>query len=221
MKINIAYDIFGGILPGGLGIMGILGTIFWVALIAVPALGLIIGFFWWIHRKKKWNLDVEFKLPRSDGKLVDAEWGRGCFNTKRGVVLLKRKRKKAIPMKPFKIGKFLQGSRTLTVIQIAPETYIPVLNHSWIEMENDKPLRNDKGKLIRDESGKPVYEKAALMKIRIDNTESKAWKNAFEREAKAAYSITSLLERYAPYIGIAMILVFNFIGFAILWTKVA
>ena len=50
-------------------------------------LGGIIAFF---MLKRKWNLSVEFKLIRSDGRMVNAEWGKGYYNAKKGVVFIKR-----------------------------------------------------------------------------------------------------------------------------------
>ena len=53
---------------------------------------IVLGIAIWIwHDKKKWNLKVEIKLPRSDGKIINGEWGKGCFDAKRGVVFVKRK----------------------------------------------------------------------------------------------------------------------------------
>jgi len=56
--------------------------------------GLIIYYFF--YKKKNWNLDVEFKIPRSDGRLTFAEWGRGNYDDKRGCVFVKRKGKKPV-----------------------------------------------------------------------------------------------------------------------------
>lgn len=218
--IKVAFDIFGGLFEGGAGAFGILGTMFWVILITVPALAFIFFFFYWLYKKRMWNLDVEIKLPRSDGKLIGAEWGKGAFDIKRGIVFIKRRKKRKVPMKPFQITKYLQGERILSVVQTGPDTYKPILNESWTEMENDEPLRDEHGKITKDGEGNPIHEKAALLSIKVDTTESKSWKNYCEREGKAAFSIMSLLREYAPYIGTAMILVANFVGFAILWAKV-
>jgi len=217
----MAFDPFGGLFSGGFGgIFGMFEAMIWVALVGVPVMAAILGFFYWIHKKRKWNLDVEFKLPRSDGRLINAEWGKGHYNLKRGVVFLKRKRKKKIPMKPFNVGKFLQGQKILTVIQVGPEDYKPVLNNSWIEMEQDKPLRDEQGKLIRDKDNKIIYPRAALLRMRVDTSESKAWKNSFERDSKSTYSIMSLLSQYAVPISIGLIIVLWGIQFIVIYTRV-
>lgn len=196
---NELFSSIGSFIPSGglIRIVVIVGlTILIVGLIA----GAIIYYF---HRKKNWNMEVEFKIPRSDGRIVNAEWGKGMYDTKRGVVLIKRKGKKAVSMKPFDVKRYLQGGNLLTVVQVGAEQYIPVFIESYLEMVDEK-----------------TGEEGALMKIKIDTTESKSWKNSFEREAKSAYSIIGLLAQYAPYIGIGLVLIFNFIGFAILYGKI-
>jgi hypothetical protein len=70
--------------------------------------------------------------------------------------------------------------------------------------------------MVDDQTG----EEAALMKIKIDTTESKAWKTSFEREAKQAYSLQSFLQQYAQYIGFGILFFMVFVGFAILWSRV-
>jgi len=203
------------------GIGAFFSSIYYAAIFGIPAIIIIGGIIWFVYRKKIWNLDVEFKIPRSDGRLINAEWGKGSYNTKRGVVFVKRKGIAKCPMKPFDIKKYLQGSKTLTVVQVGVKDFRPVLNESWMEMIDEEPLREDNGEIIKGEDGKPIYEKAALMKIKIDNSEDQAWADQFERSAKATYSVMNLLKEYLPYIGVAIILVFNFVGFAILWSKVS
>lgn len=165
--------------------------------------GIALLFFLIIRNKKKWFLKVEFKIPRSDGKIIQAEWGKGTYDARKGVVLVKRRKKKPVAMKPFDVKRYLQGADMLTVIQIGIEDYRPVLQESYLEMEDE-------------ETG----EEAALIKTKIDTTESKAWKQSFEREAKNAYSIQTLLQQYAQYIGFGILFFMIFIGFAILYGRI-
>lgn len=176
--------------------------------ITIVLAGLMVGSFvglilWFIYTKKKWNLGVEFKIPRSDGKIVYGEWGKGAYDTKRGVVWIKRKGMKKVAMKPFDVKQFLQGKSILTVVQIGATDFRPVLNDSWVEMVDTK-----------------TGESAAIMEMKTDLSESKAWRNSFERDSKAAYSVMNLLKDYAPMIGMAIVLLFNFVGFAILYTRI-
>ena len=196
-------ELFGGISLGGGGLV----TLFIYMAIGVSVMAVIaLGFFFWIRAKKKWFLDVEFKIPRADGKIINSEWGKGTYDAKKGVVFVKRTGKRQVPLKPFDVKKFLQGGgkkETLTVVQVGIEDYRPVLLESYLEMTDD-----DTG------------EEAALMDIKIDTTESKAWKESFEREAKQAYSIQTFFQQYAQYIGFGILFFMIFIGFAILWGRV-
>jgi len=185
------------------GIMGGLNGILTSVAMIVSGI-LVLGFFIFIvyyftYKKKNWNLNLEIKIPRSNGGFIDSEDGKGNYNESKGVCYVKRKGKKAIPMKPFDVKKYVQGKNTLTVIQVSPGEYIPVLPNSYSH-------------LIDDETG----EEASVLTLKGDLSKSKAWKNSFEREAKSAYSITSLLKEYLPYIGFGILIVMNFVGFTIL-----
>lgn len=196
-----------GALAGNLGLGGSGGLTTLITAIVIGVIVLILGgsAIYLFYKKSLWNLDVEFKFMRSDGTLVTAEWGKGMFDVKRGVVFIKRKIKgtKKVPMPPFDVKRYLQGSKILTVMQVGIEQYVPVLPESFLEM-------------IDSETG----ENAALMKFKVDLTESRAWRNQFEREAKQAYTILGLLQQYANFIGIGLILMMQLIGFAILYTRI-
>ena len=195
----------GDLFPSGIGGMsgGSIMTLVWViaiALISITAIGFMI---WWVRKQKKWNLKVEFKLIRSDGKLIDAEWGKGCFDGTRGAVFIQRKGMKPCPMKPFDIKRFIQGrSNILTVEQIGVKDYRPVLPESFTLMVDDK-----------------TKEEASIMNMRIDTSESQAWRNSFERDAKSTYSIVSILREFAPFIGIALVIFLWGIQLMIVLTK--
>jgi len=192
---------------------GTQGTLMWALIIGgAIVLILVLGGGAWMlyHFKKRYNLRVEFKLPRSDGLITQAEWGKGEFNAKRGVVFLKRKGMRRIPMKVFDIKKYLQGTDLLTVIQVGPEDYRPVLNHSWSETEVI---------LINDETGEEKLEKEAIMNIKVDTGLNKAWKSAFDISAKRAYSIQSFLNQFQVPIAIGIVVLCVFVGIAILWSR--
>lgn len=202
---------------GGLGVGGFFGILISIFVIAIPTGLVIIGIFYFFYKKRKWNLNVEIKIPRGlknlkEGEEIDpdkiegiinAEWGKGSYNTKKGVCFVKRKKRKASPMHPFDIKRYVQGNGILTVVQTGADKYAPVIPESFLQM-------------VDDESG----EEAALLKIKMDNSEDTAWRDSFEREAKATYSIMGLLMAYKDYIGWSMILFANFIGFAILYSKI-
>jgi hypothetical protein len=180
-----------------------------VAVVVVLALIFGLGFWYW-NAKKRWNLRVEFKLPRSDGKMTQGEWGKGSFNSTRGVVYLKRNKMKKVPMEVFDIKKYLQGTDLLTVIQIGPEDYRPVLNDSWSEVvvEYENP-----------ETGEVKRVREAIMNLRVDTGVNKAWKSSWESAAKKAYSITSFFQQFQTPIAVGIVVICVFVGFAIIWTR--
>ncbi len=176
------------------------------------------GLAYW-YFKKRWNLKVEIKLPRSDGKIIHGEWGKGFYNAKRGVVFIRRKGKgfKPIPMEVFDVRKYLQGSDLLTVIQVAPEDYRPVLNESWTEYKTEKRDKATGNILLKD--GKPLWEKLSILNIKVDTGLNKAWKSSWDAAAKKAYSLQSFFTQFQTPIAIGIVILSTFVGFAIMWTR--
>lgn len=205
-------ELFGNLGFGGMGNVGEIITLILIALITLSLIGSILFFF---YNRKKWNLKVEFKLPRSvkyrksknvtlddlQGS-IESEWGKGYYNTRRGVVFLKRKGKKKISMKPFNVNKYLQG-QTLTVVQAGAIDYIPVMPESYLLYVDDE-----------------TNEECALLEIKTDTTQSKPWKSSFERETKQAFSIVNILREYAPYLAIGLVILLWGIQLMILYNKI-
>ena len=172
------------------------------------------GLWWFFKKKKSYNIKVEIKIPRNikkvrmkDGLIkiigtLNKEWGKGFYDGKKGVVFIKRKGKKPVPMKPFDVKRFLSNDNILTVIQVGIEDYRPVLDESYIEV-------------IDDTTG----ETCALINAKIDTSESKSWKNSFEREAKMTYSIKNWIAEHGALVAMGLVLFMNLIGFAIVISR--
>ncbi len=207
-------EVIGSITSGGGSAFGIL---IWSLVIGVFALILAGGGVWYWYSKKRWNLRVEVKLPRSGGKMIFGEWAKGFYNAKRGVVLIKRKGVKAVPMEVFDPKIYLQGSDLLTVIQVASEDYRPVLNDSWTEYKTER--KDAKGKFLRDTKGNILYEKCSVLNIKIDSGLNKAWKSAWDAAAKKAYSLQTFMTQFQTPIAIGIVILSCFVGFAIIWTR--
>jgi len=169
-----------------------------------------VGLWWFFKKRKQYNIKVEVKIPRNikkvrakDGTIkiigtLNKEWAKGFYNAKQGVVYIKRKHKKPVPMKPFDIKQYLSTGNILTVIQIGIEDYRPILDESYIEV-------------VDSETG----EEGALIKAKIDTSESKSWKNSFEREAKMTYSIKNWVSEHGALVAMGLVLLMNLIGFSI------
>jgi len=197
---------------GGGGMIDLIVSI----LLGSTALLLCGGFLWWFFKKRKsWNIKVEFRLPRhvqeigyDDGSkriigTIKKEWGKGYYNANEGIVYLKRKGVKPTAMKPFNVKEFLSDNNILTVIQVGIEDYRPVLEDSYLEVTDLK-------------SGNP----SVLLDVKIDTSESKAWKNSYERERKATFTISSFLREHGQLLGFGFILICVFVGFAIVLGKI-
>jgi hypothetical protein len=192
----------GDLIPsfGGGGLVGLAVQMF----LGVMVLGLItLSIFMWSKNKKKWFITCVVLIPRSDGRIINSEIAKATYDAKRGSVFIKRKRKKPVPLKPFDVKRYLLGNDFLSVIQVGIEDYRPVLPESFLDMVDDS-----------------TGEEAALMNIKIDTSEQKAWKESFEREAKLAYSLNSILQQYVQYIGFGILFFMIFIGFAILYGRI-
>ena len=197
-----------GVIPKGstVGLIFMMILIGTVVLIAIGAFALII----W--NKKRWNLKVEIKLPRSDGKIVNAEWAKGYFNSKHGVVYIRRpgRMQKKIPLKIFDPKRYLQGSDLITVVQLSPVDYRPILPKSFLEYEVTH---------INDKTKERSVVKEGIMEMECDTGASKAWQVSFDAAAKKAYSLQSFMQQFQTPIAIAIVLVAVFVGIAALWTQ--
>lgn len=198
-----------GFFTGGLSIIlyVILGFIILLMLAG------IIAFFYF---RKRWNLDVEFKLTRSDGRMTNAEWGKGHYDSKKGVVFVRRptmgRFSRGVPVKIFDIRRYIQGTSIITMLQVGPEDFRPVINDSW--SEHIVTYKDDN-------TGEVQNVKEGILNIKVDSGLNKAWKSSWDAAAKNAYSIRSILQQFQTPIAIGIVVICCFVGFAILWSKVA
>jgi len=201
------------------------GVSLWMILLIVGGgiVGLLLlglaAWYWFV--KKKWNLRAEIKLTRSGGRLTNAEWGKAYFNAKRGVCFVKRPgvMQRATPIPIFDIRKYVQEDNIVSFIQVSPELLIPIMNESWEEYEDDEPMKDAEGNFKRDADGNLMYEKAAVVNIRIDSGLNKAWAAAWKQAAKQAYSLKSFFTQFQTPIAIAIVIIAVFVGFAMVWTR--
>lgn len=203
-------DIFGSIGLGagsGSNIISIGAAIF-IGVVALGIIGALVWFF--LVKRKNWNIKVNFKIPRDvregeDGQItgtINKERGKGYYNPRQGVVYVKRKGKRPVPMKPFDIKRYLSASSELDVIQVGLEDYRPILDESYLQ-------------LVDDETG----EEAALIKIKTDISGSKSWRNQFERDSKQTYSIMSFLQQHGQMVMWGFVILIIFVGQAIVISR--
>jgi hypothetical protein len=186
-----------------------IGKLFLWGGIILVALCILMLILFWLGGKAKWNLKVEFKIPRSDGKLLTSEHGKGAFNASKGYCLLKRAgvRGKKYEIKNFDPTKFLQGTDTLTVIQVGANEFRPVVPDSFYTITDYA-------------TGQPH----ALMSIKGYTGEDIAWQQGARRNLRDTFTIKSLLSQYANFIGWGFLLIVvilgNFIGFGMVLDRI-
>jgi len=186
--------------------IGIAGKwVFWIILILI-ILGILGGAAIWARKRKKWNLRVEIKLPRSDGKIINSEKAKGFYDTKAGFVSLKRKSIAPIDMKPFNVSKYLQGTNYLEVLQVGPDDFIPILPKSYT--------------IITKSDAKPEEQKRfALLDIHGDMGERKQWASNAMESALNRFTLKNFLKRHEFAITITIVMFGLFIGFAIVLSQ--
>lgn len=194
------------------------GLIILLIVFGLASLIIFGGLGWYIYNKRRWNLKIEIKLPRSDGRIVNSEWGRGYFHSKRGVVYIRRPgaMQPKIPLRIFDPKRYLQGSDTLTVVQLSPTDYRPVLPKSFLEYDVDYELEED---CEEGKAGEIVTVKEGVLEMECDSGHDKAWQVSFEEASKKAYSLQSFLQQFQTPIAIAIVLVAVFVGIAALWSQ--
>lgn len=201
------------------------GSSIWMFVLII--IGIFIGLLllglagWWWFFKKRWNIKAEIKLTRSHGRITNAEWGKAYFNAKRGVCFVKRPgiMQRPIPIRIFDIRRYIQGDNIVTFIQVGPDDLRPVLNDSWESYEESEPMKDKDGNIVKDKDGNPVYEKASMMKIKVDTGLNKAWRAAWSQAAKQAYTLKSFFSQFQTPIAIAIVIIAVFVGFAMVWTR--
>ena len=204
---NIASTLTGGASTGL--------SVIWYIVLGLVIFIMIAGIGAFFYFRKRWNLDIEFKLTRNDGRITNAEWGKGYYDSKKGVVFVRRptmgKFSGGLPIKIFDIRRYLQGDSIVTVIQVGPEDFRPVLNDSWTEHVQT---------YTDTKTGEIKEVKESILNIKVDSGLNKAWKSSWDAAAKHAYSIQSFLSQFQTPIAIGIVIICCFVGFAILWTKV-
>jgi len=188
------------------GYFGIALTwIIWGGIILL-ALGIAAVAIIWAKKRKKWNLRVEIKLPRSDGKLINSEKAKGFFDTKLGFVSLKRKGISPIDMKPFNVSKYLQGTNYLEVLQVGPDDFIPILPKSYT-------------KIIKENALPGEQREFGLLEIYGDMGERKQWASNAMESALNRFTLKNFLKRHEFAISVMIIMFGLFIGFAIVLSQ--
>ena len=177
---------------------------------AIAGLGIIGVIIWWLLKRKRWNLIVEIKMPRTDGEVLLRERAKGHWDIKAGIVDIKRKKLKPVGMRPFEVQKYLQGAKYLEVIQIGPTDYIPVLPKTYTKVTTKE----------KDKDGKEISVEYSTLEIETNLEKRRTWKNYMERSSKNRFTISGFLDKHWRAIEISIILFVVFLGMSILWMRI-
>ena len=189
---------FGSVIGGfTLGSVRVLGIGALIILIVVGAIVLSVI----LYKRKKWNLRLEVKLPRSDGNIILSDKAKGYWDARNGWIVVKRKGYKQVTTHPIDPKKWLKGRDFATLIQVGPEDFIIVDENSYMT--------------VKDESGNDI----AVMQIVADVGKRKTWKNYTERMAKKAFTLSSWMDKHQLAITLGIVMFCMFLGFAILWMR--
>ncbi len=173
-----------------------------IGLIVIVVLGLAIWASVFFYKKKKWNMSLTLKLPRSNGKLILTERAKGFWDATNGWIVIKRKGYKKVTSRPIDPKEWLSGKDQATLIQVGPEDFIIA--------------REDSYSIVKDSvTGKEV----ALMDIIADVGKRKTWKNYTERMGKGVFTLSDWAKRHEVAITIAIVIFIMFLGFAVLWMR--
>lgn len=175
--------------------------IFAIGLIVIVVVGLLIGLAIWQYKRKKWNMKIRVKLPRSDGKIILDDDAKGYWDADNGWIVIKRKGYKPVQTKPIDPKKWLKGKDVVTVIQVGPEDYIIATEDSY--------------KIVKDENGNDI----AIMDVVADVGKRKTWRNYTERMGKRTFTIKRFWDEHQGQIILAIVVFVIFLGFAILWMR--
>lgn len=180
--------------------LGIGNTVLYVVLgLFVVIIVTVLGI--WAYRRKKWNLVLNVKIPRMDGRFIGQDKAKGYWDSDEGWIMVKRKGYKPVPSRPIDPKKWLQSKNEATLVQVGPQDYIIALEDSY--------------NILTGEDGKSY----ALMDIMADVGKRKTWKNYTERQAKKAFSLGNWLKENAWMVSTGIVIFIIFIGFAVIWTR--
>lgn len=189
---------------GGQGIGSALATfqtiLMWVivAIIVFSAMGV---FLFKRNQNKKFNIPLIIITPRSDGKVIEINEGKGgFFKSERvgGITSFRIKRKGiAICEIPPPSSDFLSSpNRTLILAQKGIDDYEPILPESLT--------------MVKIPDGRTV----AILKLKAINQEATAWMFDNTESAKRRFTFGSLWDKYQSIISM---MIFIFILFIIMY----
>ncbi len=194
-----------GSLGGGGGQIGSALAIFETVLIAALVGLIVFGFMGFIVFKrldrKKYNINVQIIVPRSDGRIVEWYNALGAFHKSNRVggitsFLIKRKGLAKVEIPPPRSDYLIGPNNTLLLAQKGLDDYEPIMPHNL--------------SMVKTKSGKIV----PILNLHAINQDATAWGFDIEETAKKRFTFQSMWEKYQAMI---TMMTFVFILFLVLY----
>lgn len=194
---------FGGLFNNLFGSLRSFETvILWLFIGAVVIiLGLFVGLK--LRNRKRFNIPLIIITPRSDGRVVEINSGKGGFFKSKAVggitsFRVKRKGIKTAEIPPPESTYLSAPGRTLILAQKGVDDYEPVLPESLNRVQT------------------PDGQTFPILKLKAKNQEATAWSYDIEESAKRRFTFASFWDKYQVLI---TLFVFIFILFLILYIQ--
>jgi hypothetical protein len=168
-----------------------------VILLIVAGIGIAV----WQHKRKKWNLQGDAILLRSNLNDQYEDVCKGYWDAGNGWIVVKRKGYKPVHTKPFDPKVWLTGRNRFKVIQTGPEEYV-IARIEWTQLTDSN-----------------TGEELHISKVIADCGKRKTWKNYTERMGKKTFTLRGWAEMHQMAITLAIVIFCIFLGFSILWMR--
>lgn len=213
-----AGGLFGGLGGGGgsstVGsAIGIFQNILMFGFIGIIVFS-FVGFFVFKRMDlKKYNINVQIIVPRSDGRIVEWYQALGSFGKSKKVggitsFTIKRKGLGKVEIPPPRSDFIIAPNNTLLLAQKGIDDYEPIMpnNLSMVKVANGK-----------DDKGKQLYKLFPILSLHAINQDATAWGFDMEETAKRRFTFASLWDKYKEMFTLVMIVFVFFIGLYINW----
>lgn len=197
----------GGLL-GGLGGGGGIGTALqafqtiMIGIIVGVVVLSVVGFIMLKKsEKKKFNINLQIIVPRSDGRITEWYYGKGAFNKSKRVggitsFLIKRPGIAKCEIPPPRSDFIIGPNNTLLLAQKGIDDYEPIMPH------NLSMVKTPDGKLV------------PILNLKAINQDATAWGFDVEETAKRRFTFSSLWDKHQAMISM---MVFVFILFIVIY----
>jgi len=197
--------LFGSLGSGGGAVSAIqtFQTIIIGIIIGVVVLS-FVGFFAWKRKEnRRFNINLQIIVPRSDGKIIEWYAGKGAFNKSKAVggirsFLVRRKGVATVEMPPPRSDFIIAPNNTLLLAQKGIDDFEPIMLYNLS---------------MASVGGKKV----PILNLHAINQDATAWAFDIEETAKQRFTFASLWDKYQTAITMAVFVFIMSIALYINW----